>query len=92
MGDGRIFPKNLRASLFNEDLPNFGWIHLAGQYLSAQYLHFVLPPCPVILLKTDINSNGQLSHFVKKSLYTPAAAVPPPLQPMLRKGLLLPPV
>jgi hypothetical protein len=32
MGDGWIF----RASLFNEDLsnePNFGRIHLAGQYL-----------------------------------------------------------
>jgi hypothetical protein len=30
------FSKNLRASLFNEDLsnePNFGRIHLAGQYL-----------------------------------------------------------
>jgi hypothetical protein len=34
MGDGRIFPKNRRASLFNDDLwnePNFGRIHLAGQ-------------------------------------------------------------
>jgi hypothetical protein len=38
MGDGRIFSKNLRAPLFNDDLsnePNFGRIHLAGQY---QYL------------------------------------------------------
>jgi hypothetical protein len=36
MGGGRIFLKTSRASLFNEDLsnePNFGWIHLAGQYL-----------------------------------------------------------
>ncbi len=36
MGGGRIFLKTYRASLFNEDLsnePNFGWIHLAGQYL-----------------------------------------------------------
>jgi hypothetical protein len=36
MGDGRIFLKNLRASLFNDDLsnePNVGRIHLAGQYL-----------------------------------------------------------
>ncbi len=36
MGGGRIFPKNLRASLFNYDLsdePNFGLIHLNGQYL-----------------------------------------------------------
>ncbi len=36
MGDVRIFSKNLRASLFNDDLsnePNFGRIHLAGQYL-----------------------------------------------------------
>ncbi len=36
VGGGRIFPKNLRASLINDDLseePNFGRIHLAGQYL-----------------------------------------------------------
>ncbi len=33
---GRIFLKTFRASLFNEDLsnePNYGRIHLAGQYL-----------------------------------------------------------
>ncbi len=38
MGDGRIFLKTFRASLFNEDLsnePNFGQIHLAKQYLSG---------------------------------------------------------
>ena len=36
MGNGRIFPKNLLASLFNDDPsnePNFGQVHLAGQYL-----------------------------------------------------------
>jgi hypothetical protein len=38
MGGGRIFLKTFLASLFNEDLskkpkPNFGRIHLAGQYL-----------------------------------------------------------
>ncbi len=36
MGGGQIFLKNRRASLFNDDLsnePNFGRIHLAGQYL-----------------------------------------------------------
>ncbi len=36
-GGTRIFLKTFRASLFNEDLsnePNFGRIHLAGQYLS----------------------------------------------------------
>ncbi len=36
MGGERIFLKTFRASLFNEDLsnePNFGRIHLAGQYL-----------------------------------------------------------
>ncbi len=36
MGDGRIFLKDRRASFFNKDLsnnPNFGRIHLAGQYL-----------------------------------------------------------
>ncbi len=36
MGDGRIFSKNLRASLFNDDLPNepnFGLIHFVGQHL-----------------------------------------------------------
>jgi hypothetical protein len=36
MGGGRIFLKTLRATLFNDDLsnePNFGRIHLAGQYL-----------------------------------------------------------
>jgi hypothetical protein len=35
-GGGRILLKTFRASLFNEDLsnePNFGGIHLAGQYL-----------------------------------------------------------
>jgi hypothetical protein len=37
MDDGRIFSKNLRAFLFNDDLSNesnFGRAHLAGQYLS----------------------------------------------------------
>jgi hypothetical protein len=36
MEGGRIFLKNPRACLFNDDLsnePNFGRIHLAGQYL-----------------------------------------------------------
>jgi hypothetical protein len=36
MGGGRILPKNLCAYLFNDDLsnePNFGQIHLAGEYL-----------------------------------------------------------
>jgi hypothetical protein len=36
MGDERIFLKNRCASSFNKDLsnePNFGRIHLAGQYL-----------------------------------------------------------
>jgi hypothetical protein len=36
MGGGRIFLKSLRDTSFNKDLsnePNFGWIHLAGQYL-----------------------------------------------------------
>ncbi len=36
IGDVQIFSKNLRASLFNDDLPNgsnFGPIHLAGEYL-----------------------------------------------------------
>ncbi len=36
MGGGRTFLKTFHASLFNEDLsnePNFGWIHLARQYL-----------------------------------------------------------
>jgi hypothetical protein len=35
VGGGRIFPRNLRASHFNDDLseePNFGRINLAGQY------------------------------------------------------------
>jgi hypothetical protein len=35
-GVGRILLKTFRVSLFNEDLsnePNFGRIHLAGQYL-----------------------------------------------------------
>ncbi len=39
MGDWQIFSKNLRASLFNDDLskePNFGRIHLAVQYLYVQ--------------------------------------------------------
>ncbi len=36
MGVGRIFPKNLRDCLCNDDLsnePNFGRNHPAGQYL-----------------------------------------------------------
>jgi hypothetical protein len=37
MGDRRIFLKTFHSSLFNDDLtneePNFGRIHLAGQYL-----------------------------------------------------------
>jgi hypothetical protein len=36
MGGGRIFQKNLGDTTFNKDLSNesnFGWIHLAGQYL-----------------------------------------------------------
>jgi hypothetical protein len=36
MGDGQIFSKNLSSYLFNDDLsnePNFGWVHLVGQYL-----------------------------------------------------------
>jgi hypothetical protein len=39
MGEGPDFSKILRASLLNDDLsnePNFGQIHLAGQYLSQQ--------------------------------------------------------
>ncbi len=35
-GGRLIFPKNLRASLFNDELskePKFGLIYLAGQYL-----------------------------------------------------------
>ncbi len=31
MGDGRIFLKTINKDLSNE--PNFGLIHLAGQYL-----------------------------------------------------------
>ncbi len=41
MGDGSIFLKNHSASLFNEDLsnePNFGRIHLAGQYVPLSLL------------------------------------------------------
>ncbi len=36
MGGGRIFLKSLRDTSFYKDLsnkPNFGQIHLAGQYL-----------------------------------------------------------
>jgi hypothetical protein len=39
MGGGQIFLKTSSASLFNEDPskePNFGQIHLAGQYLSIK--------------------------------------------------------
>ncbi len=41
MGGGGIFLKNRRASLFNGDLsnkPNFGRIHLVGQYLKQAQL------------------------------------------------------
>ncbi len=36
MGEGRIFLKTFRASIFIDDLsnePNFGRIHLAGKFL-----------------------------------------------------------
>jgi len=39
MGEGRIFLKTCRASLFNDDLsnePNFCWIHLAVPLISRQ--------------------------------------------------------
>ncbi len=39
MGGGRIFLKSLRDTCFNKDLsnePNFGRIHLAGQYLKGK--------------------------------------------------------
>jgi hypothetical protein len=43
MGRRWIFLKNLRASLFNDDLwnnePNFSKIHLAGQYLQTETKH-----------------------------------------------------
>ena len=41
MGDGRIFLKSLCDTSFNKDLlnePNFGRIHLAGQYLQLPYI------------------------------------------------------
>jgi hypothetical protein len=43
MGGGRISLKVRRASLFNDDLsnePNFGRIHLAGQYLFKYQILF----------------------------------------------------
>jgi hypothetical protein len=63
MTDGRIFLKIFRASLFNDDLsnePNFGRIHLAGQYLSVNvfvvdyvslFLSFVTVECIVCAAK-----------------------------------------
>jgi hypothetical protein len=45
MGDGRIFLKILRDTSFNKDLsnePNFGLIHLAGQYLSIKKLKYYI--------------------------------------------------
>ncbi len=50
MGDGRIFLKIHRASSFNKDLsnePNFGRIHLAGQYFKAAQNHFLSFKVPV---------------------------------------------
>ena len=41
MGGGRVFVKTVSASLFKEDPsnePNFGQIHLTGQYLQADIL------------------------------------------------------
>ncbi len=43
MGDGRIFLKIFCSSLFNDDLsnePNFGQIHLAGQYLLGEGTYY----------------------------------------------------
>ncbi len=40
MEDGQIFLKTFRASVFNDDLPNepnFGRIHLAGQYSTFKH-------------------------------------------------------
>jgi hypothetical protein len=39
MGDGKIFSIDFRASLFHDELsnvPNFGQIHLARQYLKVK--------------------------------------------------------
>jgi hypothetical protein len=52
MGARRDFSKNIHASRFNDDLlnkPNFGRIHLAGQYTFKRYtsncLHATSPRC-----------------------------------------------
>jgi hypothetical protein len=58
MGDGRIFPKNLLASLFNDDLsnePNVGRIHLASWTLWTVRLMYAgvaarLYPCVTLLM------------------------------------------
>ncbi len=53
--DGQIFPKNLRASLFNDDLsnePNFGQIHLAGQHLSSTKMFMKAVLYNFVYLKT----------------------------------------
>jgi hypothetical protein len=46
MGEGWIFLNTFRASLFNDDLsnePNFGRIHLAGQYHEIFCFWFFAP-------------------------------------------------
>jgi hypothetical protein len=50
MGDRRIFLKNGRDASFNKDLsnePNFGRIHLAGQYLKSRNNYALSPEASI---------------------------------------------
>jgi hypothetical protein len=53
MGDRRIILKNLRTSSFNKDLsnePNFGRIHLAGQYLYCFFSKWWFLSCTHVIV------------------------------------------
>ncbi len=54
MGDGRIFPKNIRAPLFFNDVlsnePNFGRIHLAGSTWKLAEKLIIVDPIKTYLL------------------------------------------
>jgi hypothetical protein len=69
MGVRRIFLKNLRDTTFNKDLsnePNFGRIHLAGQYLKNRTYSFL----PLFSVLVDLITGIFVSQPVNGIYFT----------------------
>jgi hypothetical protein len=67
MGDGRIFFKNLRASLFNDDLsnePNFGRVHLTGQFFEIRVKY------PFYVVQGPLFWHGHMNSRVNKRYFS----------------------